>query len=1097
MNKKFIKLFAASALAFFASTTLVNAKTYTSLDDLTKDVVEWKIKESELTENDINLIYIIGDYAFTSDFLSGLTDSYYFSKAMQTIPTSLDPYIFEIDANVVGDKYVWDTDNIKNIYKKSETALPETLNIQYVDMERFGDKVATNLDVNTFKEVANTHVGNSENKAIYGKYELNFDETNGKVIFTAIDPSLKISEIKNSGMIAELSRILKVDEETKEGNYTEIKITDLAEGGKTVSLKANATTENIATEVSTLLNGVTDLADLTNKKFKVELVLAEEKIPEDDNLSEFELDFVSIAKTNEYFKNNNGASIYKLSCISSEDSEKCNVVINILKSTENITAEQNGLDVLNTIIKNALNSKLVKSVNLQLGNTYKDLEYSEYKEGLVNDIRKNLAIVAKTYADLTKETFGDIIIKFNLKDGVISNYDSNVRTEEYKFEIGEYVNTDDIVDQIVIDNNKSNLGSVSSSNEYYNLSREGNKLTFNINLNATNKLQALQSVTNGLEGIIKDKIGTDNVSKVVIIDNSKESNNEYELKTSTNGSTLTEILKTILSVADANSDYVTPTMLKNLNISIRFEINATKELIPGLNNYGIYTEGSQSATYDVSFKINSFNVKTMLTSGFNNNYFSLTENDEENVYNLTVDLKDVNTSIKEANLLGNLGKYVGLFKSMSITVDEQEPVELDLSDVDAVRKTIDEVLNLADSSTLEELYSKGFTLKLVLADDVNLKQTKTFEDNTNRVTDYIVNVKLTYAKEIVANGANIQNTITPQTQVIELTPDGTYGANLTIGNNDNNVTFNDVNITGKLSIPKTGADSVKEITINGNNKTTTINGAIDIENNANVTIDGMKIVGTNKEIGVADSHTKDITNAVINVANGTGTFTLTNSSVSYSGGKDIPADGLNKDTYVYSLVYINGNAEIIGNEFDITNVKNPIEYKYGATDASDIVIKGNKFTGNNYVASDAHNVISFYGAKANSVIEVSNNEFEYANWAIRISNTTPANKVTYIITGNKVEKNLESNKNDRNPLALIGVQEINDNDLSNITIVYDKNTDTGYVDYDTTKLPYHINESLENGSALVYAYKSGNTDVADSYPTFVKYEDYLKGQNKD
>ncbi len=1111
MNKKFIKLFAASALAFFASTTLVNAKTYTSLDALTKDVETWK--ENETGEEDtVGYIFIIGEHVFTSNYVESINDLISYATAWQTIPTSSKPYIIEIDKYSDG----WNLETQTNLFNNGVT-LPETLNIQYVDMERFGDKVATNYDVNTFVDVANTHVNNTENTEIYGKYELNFDETTGKVTFTAIDPNLQIESIKNSGIIAELSRILAT------GNYTEIKITDLADSTKTVSLNANATTETIATEINKLVNGSTSLADLTNKKFNVELVLAEEKIPEDNNLSEFEIDFVSIAKTNKYFENSNGGAIYKLSCISSEDSEKCNVVINILNSSANINASQNGLDVLATIIKNALNSKLVESVNLQLGNTYKTLEYSEVKDGLVNDIRNYLDIVADTYADLTKENFGDIVIKFNLKDGVISNYDSNVRTEEYKFEIGEYVNTDDIVDQIVNENNKSNLGSVSDSNEFYNLSREGNKLIFNVNLQSNGELYRFQTVTNGLEKIIYDSSNgviknNEQISKIVVIDNN--TNNEYELKTGKeSGNTLTEILATILGVTSANGTKVSPSMLKNLDISIRFEIATDKELIPGLNGYGVYTKDSQYATYDASFKINGFNVKDMITKGFKNDeYLTLIETDEENVYDLNVTLKDVNTTLEEADLLGKLGWYVGLFKSITITVDEQEPVELDLSDVDAARKTIDEVLKLTDSSTLEDLYNKEFTLQLVLADDVNLKLPKTFDDNTNRVTDYTVNVKLTYAKEIVADSNSIQSALDNDPQVIELDENGTYGASLTIGNNNNkndnivingngatitgdvivkanNVTFNNVNITGKLSIPEEGyADKVDEITIKGNGNTT-ITGAIDIKNNANVTIEGMKIVGTNKEIGVLD--TGNVAKHAVISSTGTGKFTLKGSEVSYTGGKGIPENGSNTDTYVYSLVYIDGNAEITGNTFNITNVKNPIEYKYNANNATSIVIDGNKFTGSNYVKGDAHNVISFYGAAEGSVIEVTNNTFEYANWAVRISNPTSSTNVKYIITGNKVTKNtFEEIKPERNPLALVGVQEISSGDLKNITIVYDENTAEGYLDYKVDELPYHTSESLEKGeSALIYAYKK-NGDITDNLPHLQTYEEYLEEQNK-
>ena len=1110
MNKKAMKLLGLSLLSFFVSVSIVNAKKYDNLEDLTKDLDTWREEENKAhgESKEISYIFIIGEHVFTSNYIAELNSSEMFNEASRTIPMDSKVYIYEVDKNGT-----WDIENKANLYNNGQE-LPEVIDIKYTDGQPFGDKVDVNKDIDSLVKVANDHANDKKNTEIFNKYELEFDATTSTITFNAKDPKLVLTSISKSGIAAKLMEILK------SGNYNSFTLTEIVKSGtaKTATINANATTDEIKQNVMNLFEVNAKLADLAGKSYKIEFKLADDKVPANNEKS-FTLKFTSIIDTDEFFisnSGNGGSNVYAFSCPDVEG-KHCTPVVNVLNP--NYSQNGTGVKKLQSALDGALKDARVSSVYIEVNG-----KSAKFEGTATVDINSLLAKAVNAtsndyYAKLAK--LGKATIKFTLADGVESIYENDGKEIEYTLYFGEYVNTDNIVDQIVIENNKSNLGGSSSSiNEYYNLSRKGNKLTLNTNL-VNNSLRTLQSATNGLEQIIyKSGSGViqnnEQISKIVVIDNNTST--EYELKTGgSSGKSLTEILKTILNVVDANSDYVSPTMLKNLNISIRFEIASTKELIPGLNGYGDYTEGKQSATYDVSFKINNFDVKTMLTSGFSNKYLSLTETDKENVYNLNVTLKDVNTTLKEANLLGNLGKYIGLFKSITITVGEQEPVELDLSDVVAARKTIDEVLKLNDSNTLADLYDKEFTLKLVLADDVNLKQGKEFEENTNRTTDYTVNVKLTYAKQFVENGANIQNAITSQTQVIDLDTNGTYGADLTISeSNDNivingngatitgdvevkanNVTFNNVNITGKLFIPEEAtASKVDEITIKGNGNTT-ITGAVDIKNNANVTIEGMKIVGTNKEIGVADEHSADKTNAVINVANGTGTFTLKKSKVSYSGGKNIPDGGSNKDLYVYSLVYIDGNAVITENEFDITNVKNPIEYKYGAVDASDISIKGNKFTGNNYVKDDAHNVISFYGAANNSTIEVTDNKFEYANWAIRISNTTPANKVTYIITGNTVSSNNPgSNKTDRNPLALIGVQEINDNDLANITIVYDANTAQNCVDYKTDILPYHTNKTLENGeSALVYAYKSGNGDVADNYPTFKTLEKYNAEKN--
>ena len=1114
MNKKSIKLFAVSALAFFASATLVNAKTYTNLDDLTKDVVAWKTKESDISENDINFIYIIGEHVFTPVYLSTMTDSFDYGKAIQTIPISMDPYIFEIDTIISDDKLVWDTKNQTNLYKTSRTEFPETLNIKYIDMERFGDKVTTNEEVESLVDVANSHVNDKLNTSIYDKYELSFDEATGKVTFTAKDPSLTIEEIKNSGIIAELNRILAT------GNYTEIKITDLAEDGKSASLTANATTESIAESITKLVNGATDLADLTSKKFKIEFVLVEGKIPADGNKDTFTLEFRSIAATNEYFKNNDGSS-YSILCKTNSDEKKCTAVLNILNPNKNVS----GMDGLATVISNALKSKLVDNVNLQLGNKNKNIVFNNGIEDskLKTDISKYLSAAVNTngtYGNLDDENFGKIIITFNLKDGVDSKYTQSVTSETYEFEVGEYVDTDNIVDKIATENNTSNVGDTYSEasdyNKYYHLSRNDNQLTFDVNLKDSGKLYNFKPVVTGFEKIIYGEtqysvIKKDGniISKIVIIDN--KTHTEYELKTSgDNGDSLETILTSMLGTSGISSNIVSPTMLSNLNFSIKFEIATDKELIPGLNGYGIYTEDSQSATYDVSFKINGFNVEDMIKKGFKNeSYLTATDEDtseDDNVYSLKVDLTNVGTSLEEADLFNKLGWYAGLFKNLTMTVGETE-TSLDVNNLDILKETIDTLLGLDETSTIEDLYNKEFTLKFELADDVNLSTfngTEVKETTDRKAGPYTINVKLTYDVEKVAKNGSIDTALSKQPEVIELTAGELYGAGLTITNNANlvingngatingnvtiqsdNVTLNDVNIIGKLTIDD--SDSEEGITIKGNGNTT-ITGAIKVQHDENVTIDGIKITGTNDGIELTNNK-----NAVISSI-GKGTFTLKNSEVSYSGGKVVPENGEGLSSYVYSLVYIDGNAEISDNTFDITNVKNPIEYKYGTSEATNIVINHNTFTGNNYVKSDAHNVISFYGAAKGSVIKVTNNTFGYANWAVRISNTTSSNEVTYIITGNHVEKNqLGDEKSERNPLALVGVQEINDDDLANITIVYDNNTASGYVTYETKSEAF--NKALDEGkSALVYAYKK-NGEVSDNLPKLQTYEDYVKELN--
>ena len=1107
MNKKFIKLFAASALAFFVSTTLVNAKTYTSLEDLTKDVETWK--ENETGEEDtVGYIFIIGEHVFTSNYVESINDLISYATAWQTIPTSSKPYIIEIDKYSDG----WNLETQTNLFNNGVT-LPETLNIQYVDMERFGDKVATNYDVNTFVDVANTHVNNTENTEIYGKYELNFDETTGKVTFTAIDPNLTIASIKNSGIIAELSRILAT------GNYTEIKITDLADSTKTASLNANATTETIANSVRTLINGATKLADLTNKKFKVELVLEEGKIPEDGNLSEFELDFVSMINTDEFLINQSGKSnggSYAFSCSKSE-TDHCVPVINILNSSKNYS----GVQKLTDALQEALKDNRISSIYFEIGDS--NAEFKGNATVDVNPLIKSAMGTSETdlkysnLASLKKAT-----IRFTLADSVKSVYENDSNIIEYTVYIGEYVDTDSIVDAIAYSMNHSNVGStdVTDANQYYHLDRIDDKLTLDAKIANDGKFYKFKRVTDGLAkiiygsedySVINSKSNT-SIKDILIIDNTTEK--QYILMTTTSESeqvlTLAKILGNILGVDSIASDYVTPSALQNLDISIKFVINDTNELMPGM----VATDSeAKSATYDITFNVDDFKFNDMMSQMFNtdSDYFtSVDPTAEENVYNIELDLNSVGSSLEDAKLFDKLEWYAGLFSTIKVTVEDQTET-LNLTDLSAAKTSIASILGISDSDDVSALNGKEITFEFTVADDVNnyTVETANWTSNAEKKSEtYTVNVEFTCKEANVGERDSIENALqTEELDVINLAKGAQYSGNLTISDSNANIEINGngATITGKVTID-TSADNIVinnlnisgDLVVKGNNlvingtKTgdkfeNTIKGSINVEGSSNVTIDSMNVQGT-KENLITSGGKK----SVIEASAGNGTLTLTNSKISYiNDGQSVGSS----DT-VYSLLHLDGNAVITGNEFDINGVKNPIEYKFATSSATEVVISDNEFKGDNYLASDAHNVISFYGSSSNSTITIDNNKFEYANWAVRISDLGTSADVTYIVTNNIVKNITVDGHVERNDKAFMGIQTLTGHtDLSHITIKQ-ANNKIAEISYLVDKVYKHSEIETVKGTPLVVTRNGEGSEGSDVSATGITLEAYTTETNE-
>ena len=552
-----------------------------------------------------------------------------------------------------------------------------------------------------------------------------------------------------------------------------------------------------------------------------------------------------------------------------------------------------------------------------------------------------------------------------------------------------------------------------------------------------------------------------------------------------------------LTTKDTLSSKLTLSMLKDLEINAKFVVTREDKLmdnIQGTVDYDTDEEGNRfrTVTYTLKFDIDNFNVETLLGKINSTNYSTIkyekakeaTTTTPATPNTLTYTFKNVETAIKDVT--GYYASLAGYAKLFNLSIDGNE---ISLASEAEFKSSLISALGVEETDTLESLNNKSYKAHITLTEGVNkedetrsidfdlvfkvvvsnLSGTDKLSDKLNSSSVVVLESNKTYEE------SNLKITAT---DVVIRGNGSTIKGDIQVSGNSS-IKLEDVTVKGKITV-----DSGKSVNIKGDGAT--IEGAITVSgdkssNKANVSIDNVTIIGTNEAMTFGSG-----TPAVISAANTSGTLTLTNSNVSYKGGKSIPNDGSGYD-YVYSLVYVDGNATITGNTFDITNVKNPIEYKWAENDATNVNISNNKFTGNNYVSNDAHNVISFYGFGKDATFKVTDNTFEYANWAIRISEgANTDNKAIFIVTGNKVESNKFEYKDEVRPAALIGVQYVNNEDLSNITIKYANNTLTNG-EYLTEKV-YTEKANLENKSVLVNAFKKNGIVSEDAkLPNIERY----------
>ena len=935
--------------------------------------------------------------------------------------------INEMFGIMIGDGSIIDLDakTISVIYNINEKAKNEEKVVTYTLTFVNDQKVNTNEEMNKLIDTANTAT-ETPDTTLTNAFVVSGKDSND-ITVTIKNRNLKVADINNTGLATALATLL--------GNsaYTSIDITEvLAEGAeqeaKTYTITSESTTTEIKENVLKVLGISSKLGDVTGKTVKVTLNYDTDSYKNESASNEYTITFKTIVDPNEYFVKTENPQSYSFACDSVDEATgKCVPVLNILKPENNIT---NGLDAIAKTVIQAVNDGS-KEVQIKVGNNITVATYNKDTasqltvsggNGLINLITAALNKEKATYADLKNLP---IIITFIAdKD----NGYSFVREDAtYTLEIGQFVDFDGVMKALVDASNKSDA---------YSLTMNGNELTLDVKL--ANNTVSIDAILDSINSSLKTSADKFDI-KLGEIKYDKDNDD------STNNGTLRKAFYSLLGVN--NYSAITPAVMANAK-DLKVELTTkTESAVAYPGTVGVLSNDDKTATYTIHFTVSNLDLNSFFELKDASEHFTTTydkETVDSNIYNVALSnindklvcasAEDTNC-VKGSGLMVALQSFAPLFKELTIN-----GTTIDLTSTTTIADGIKTVLASYEVETVEDLASitDGIKVSVTLANNVKAAQELTdskYEFTIKFNTDNAI-------QEFNANSGKLSELIVDGVEKIILTENVSISEQLDLSKdfeivgNNNTITTNvklsgnielklsNVTLDGKLTVDGTGS----EITITGDDNTV-VKGGIDASEDAkvkNLTITSVKVEGTSDDL-IGNSK-----KAVIN-ATGAEEFTMIGSSVKYTGD-----DSDSTGEQIYSLIQVDGNTTIKDSTFDISKIKNPIEFKYyntGSERINKIDIIGNTFTGDNYVVEDSHNVISIYALKEGAVVNIKNNTFGYANSMLRISNNG-ATSVTFNIVENTVEK---YNDNDTKNRGLIVIRPNNKVDLSKITINHKDN----------------------------------------------------------
>lgn len=1027
--------FKATVNAETGKVTLFNNKTKLSEATDLADVVAATLVEGV----NLTITYNEHDYVFTQETAAAECE-----KLIAAIKTDVAETEDTTNVKTLTFKYTVEDYIVNEVTRKDITVIVDF--IKYVNSD---DTMYSFYETN--KKVI-------ENDSLTNDYYYVEDYTKGTKNLTVVLLD-RAKDVKDTNIVSSIMELLNGD--FQKVTLTSGEITEEITNANEAQTKFNLFIAKLLGEA--VYSNALDVSNLYGKTFTITVTHKETITNQSATSGEYEVLFkayVDVDKyVNEGFENvNKDPETFGFTT-----SLKDNVVtLNVKNDKEISSFAKTGLIAK---LWELAGNKKVKSVTINIGSstpivldegtmTYEMTDMSK----LASAITKAMAI-ALGKEEITNEKLSSlrnvdfkVTVQLIDNENVSSEMDKVNHTETYTIKVDSFVDLDALFTDIATLTNGSFKSEFIDHSLLYTITLNDNKITG-------------ASIINNIGSKIYNFVHDDNrISKVSIngkdLDTSSDDNAQRGMRSAFYQASGAKDLQSNLVNAFAN---------ENAKLNIEFTMISDSHTS---HNH----EDNTKDTYTITFKIANFEADKLLSSltDASNKFFTSTYNAEAK--ELDVKLKSLTTkldsdSINGTSLITTIAPYAGLIKSIKLG-----ETSIDLTDIKGSIITELVKLTKVETPTINDLVGQSTKVTIELKDNVNEAE----------IVEFTVNFKTDAIADFNSGSGESFQTAVNDHDIINLTGSvSAPSAGLTIGEGKlingskeaiikgnvtiegSNVTLNNVSITGKVTVKGSNVE------INGNRgsengeDTTLISGGIVTESSAEkVTIDSVVVEGTATGLS-----TKDGKNAVIS-ATDTKEFTLSNSKVSYLAGGE--------DARIYSLLYINGLANIEKNEIDITNVKNPIEFKVEEKVQDGTTIKDNKFTGSNADTNnaEARNVISIYDAEEGATIEISGNEFAYADWAVRISNSSNL-EVKYIISNNTVVANANS---DEEQTALIGLQATNENyDFSNVIIIAEGNTIAGKP-YTVHEKYYETSEAEEKEPAtrLYYVAFTGTATFSEA-----------------
>ena len=903
---------------------------------------------------------------------------------------------------------------------------------------------------------------NAERDKVLG---VDYANETGTLTLTIKDgPELKIPS--NTGIVTEITNALS-------GNYDKITVTygeeessieftqdDLSESKvylKVAQLVADLLGIDKPTQVNNIQEKLkaADFGDLAGKSFTIVFGTDSKKVDEKGSHEEYTVVFKTELEIDKYVNQIVDKVTQKAGTFGFDatlDSKTKELFFNI-KSTDKHLSDIKDSDIFDVMWALA-NNKRVESVTLNIDddsilldkNSIKLTDTSKMFERVLGALNIQKEKLSKTLlSSIDAEISLDVkLITNDYVSLASSNLDSTTDVT-YTLRIGKFYDANKAITEFIAEFN-----SKYTYNQYKLVLGENNNIQLVITpqYTNTNQLGNIDNLSENIKSVLDSKIKLANLVQSVTLTSidGKSYPNPDE-------ASIRKVLYDIAGLEKRVPANLSPANLNKKGFDLEITLNEDVEFKDEIENAG---------KYHVDIIVSEINVNSLIknnVSSLGGNYFTATY--DENTKTVTLALKNVNTKIKDVhdtNLFVLLNRYTGL---LSAKVDET-PIDS--------KETLETILigltGKDENATLEDLNGKSSVITFIAGEE-NFDVTVKFDTSSAIVKDFNSassesldtlfdkGVEKVYLSGSLSSDLHLDK----DDSNFEIVGAGnTITGKITVSNKNVNLKLTNVNITGEIEV--TGDNAIitgsAEYDEDGKvtNWNTIVTGGIKANNSSvkNLTIDKIKIDGT--QAGLTETGSKK---AVVDATNAEH-VTLTDSNISYIGAGE----------KIYSLLHINGeSAKITGNTFDVSKVKNPIEFKWAGTGIKNATISNNTFTGDNYDSADSHNIINVYKLAADAVVDIKYNTFKYANSMLRISNPDN-NDVTFNVVGNHVEA---YNEEDTERRGLIVIRPNQNIDLSHITINHADNTfgpNSESYTYDETKTEDKKGNSFD--TRLIYVY---------------------------